>query len=340
MKRVISKYLGMGVVGFLLAGMFVMPLVAVSAEQLVVYSGRGEKFTRPVVKAFQKRTGIRTQALVGGSTNLLARIQEEGERTQADVFLTNYAGVLEQARKRNLLQPYESPVLKAIPKEYIGPDSMWVGASARARAIVYNKNLVKPEQVTGVLDIADPKWKGKLAITESTNGSFIGGLATMLGQFDEPTVRRFLAGIKENAGENIFPKHTPIVSAVERGEVALGLINHYYFYRAISKNPKAPLGVIFPDKQGGGVPTTITGLAILKHGKNIKAARLFLDYVLSEEGQKIFAEVNFEFPVRKGVKVHPLLQKSGSVNLAPVNHALKVDQIDKAITLIKEVGMH
>jgi iron(III) transport system substrate-binding protein len=312
---------------------------AFAADALVVYSGRGEKFTRPVLKAFQARTGIEAQALVSKSGQLLARIREEGKRTQADVFMSNYAGTLEVARKQGLLQPYRPPGLEGIPKAYVGPGMMWFGASARARAIVYNTKLVSPARVGSILDIARPEWKGKLGITVSTNGSFVGGLATMLEQHGEPRVREFLAGIKANAGNNVFPKHTPIVSAVARGEIALGLVNHYYFYRAIAKNPRAPLGIVFPDGAGAGAPTTISGVAILKHAKHPGAARKFVDFVLSPEGQRIFAEVNYEFPVRPGVPFHRLLPAPGKIRLAPVNQGLKVEQIDRAVELIKTVGM-
>ena len=312
---------------------------AVSPEGLVIYSGRGEKFTRPVVKAFTGRTGIRVQSLVSNSGQLLARIREEGPRTPADVFMTNYAGVLERARIGGLLQAYDSPMLAHIPERYVGPHRMWFGASARARAIVYNKRMFAAPPISSILDLARPEWGGRLGITVSTNGSFIGGLATMIGQHGEARVRAFLEGIRRNAGNNVFPKHTPIVSAVRRGEIALGLVNHYYYYRAISRRPDAPLGIIFPDQDGAGAPTTISGLAILKHAKHLAAARKFVDFVLSREGQKLFAEVNFEIPVSREVAAHPLLPPRESIRLAPVHQGLKLDSIDRAVELIKSVGM-
>ena len=310
-----------------------------AAEELVVYSGRGEKFTQPVLRAFSARTGIRAQSLVSKSGQLLARIRAEGRRTPADVFMTNYAGVLERARKEGLLQAYRSPMLKDVPARYIGPGEMWFGVSARARAVVYNKRMHPRPPIASILELADPRWQGKLGITVSTNGSFVSSLATMISQHGEAKVRSFLEGIKANAGNNVFPKHTPIVSAVARGELALGLVNHYYYYRAISKNPNAPLGIVFPDQNGVGAPTTISGLAILKHAKHVQAARQFVDFVLSREGQRMFAEVNYEIPVSREVAAHPLLPPRKSLRLAPVDHGLKVDEIDRAVDLIRSVGM-
>ncbi len=309
------------------------------AQELVVYSGRGEKFTRPVLKAFQAETGIKVQSLVSGSGQLLARIREEGPRTPADIFMSNYAGTLERARTLGLLQSYRSPELASIPEAYVGTDAQWFGVSARARAVVYNKKLVKPEQVGSLLDLSRPEWKGRLGITVSTNGSFIGGLATMLQQHGKTAVRNFLVGIKANAGNNVFPKHTPIVSAVARGELALGLVNHYYFYRAIAKNPAAEIGIVFPDAEGVGAPTTISGVALLRYAKHPEPGRKFVDFVLSPRGQRIFAEVNYEFPVRPGVPFHRLLPAPNTIRLAPVSQALKAEKIDEAVELIKTVGM-
>ncbi len=309
------------------------------AESLVIYSGRGEKFTRPVAQAFSKASGVKVQTLVANAGQLLARIQVEGARTPADVFMSNYAGTLDRARRLGLLQPYASPMLKHIPERYVGPQRMWFGASARARAIVYNTDLFAKPPVRSILELAEPRWRGKLGITVSTNGSFVGGLAAMIAQHGEARVRAFLAGIKANAGHNVFPKHTPIVSAVARGEIALGLVNHYYYYRAVSKNGKAPLGIVFPDQDGAGAPTTISGLAILKHAKHVGAARKFVDFVLSPKGQRLFAEVNFEIPVSREVATHPLLPPRGKLRLAPVHQGLKAEHIDLAVELIRSVGL-
>lgn len=310
-----------------------------AGKELVIYSGRGERFTRPIAKAFAAKTGIRVRTLVGSGGQLLARIREEGRRTRADIFMTNYAGVLEKGRREGLFQSYDSPMLAHVPARYVGPGNQWFGASVRARVIVYNTKLVDPARLGSILDLAQPEWKGRLGITVSTNGSFVGGLATMLAQHGQAKTRKFLVGIKANAGENVFPKHTPIVSAVARGEIAVGLVNHYYFYRAITKNGALPIGILYPDGDGAGVPTTISGLAILTHAKRVAAARRFVDFVLSEQGQKLFAEVNFEFPVSDAVARHPLLPGPGQVRLAPVEQALKVERIDQAVLLIKTVGL-
>ena len=316
-----------------------MTPAAEQAEQLVIYSGRGERFTRPVARAFEARSGIKVQALVGPPNQLLVRIQEEGARTPADVFISTSVGVLELAREGNLLQSHSSPAVDRLPAAFRGPENKWFGASLRVRAVVYRKGRVDPSAIQSILDLAKPEWEGKLAITVSTNASFIGGVAAMVAQHGEPAVRAFLKGIRRNAGVNVFPGHTPIVSAVARGEVELGLINHYYFYRAIAKDAQAPIGIVFLDQNGAGAPVLIAGLAILKEAKHPEAARQFVDFVLSEAGQKVFAEVNYEFPTNPAVPAHALLPPRAGIKLAPMAATLDAGKIDRAIDLIKAAGM-
>lgn len=316
-----------------------LPLSGLADEgPLVVYSGRGERFTKPVLRAFTKKTGIPTLPLVGNAGALLVRLTEEGKRTRADVFISNSAGILELAREAGVLTPF-NPKVK-LPSHYLGAENTWFAASVRARAIVYNKNLIKGAEIKSLLDLAQPRWKGKLGITVSTNGSFVGGVAAMISQYGEKAVGDFLKGIALNAGNNTFPKHTPIVSAVARGEIALGLINHYYYYRHLKKFPGAPIGILFPDQDKKGTPSTVSGLALVKHGKNRSAAKKFIDFVLSPEGQKVYAEVNYEFPVNAQVFPHKALPKRGEVKLLPSGLSQMTKQLDTAVALIKAARMH
>ena len=308
-------------------------------EKLTIYSSRGEKFTKPIVEAFQAKTGIATEFQFATEAELLLRLSKEGERTMADIFMTTYAGTLEEAREKGLLQSYESPNLKGIPAQYQSKDKSWVAASARARVAVYNKNHVKPDEIRSLLDLADEKWNGRLGITVSTNNSFVGGLATFVSLLGEEKAREFLLGLKRNAGENIFPKHTPIVNAVANGDIHIGLVNNYYFYRKIAAEPDAPVGILYLDQDDFGSPVTVTGVAILKHARHKEKARAFVDFVLSEEGQEIYAKVNFEFPVREGTARHELLPKPGAVKFAKSEKSADVANMERAKSLIKETGM-
>jgi iron(III) transport system substrate-binding protein len=240
---------------------------------------------------------------------------------------------------KGLLQPYRSPMTERIPPEFHGVGDTWISASARVRTIVYNTQLADPAKLRSMMDLTRPEWRDKLGITVSSNASFIGGLAAMINLHGAEQARRFLEGIKRNAGNHVYPTHTPLVSAVARGEVALGLVNDYYYYRAIAQNPNLPLGIVYTGQDTHGAVVTTTGLAILRHARHPEAARKFIDFVLSDEGQKIFAEVNYEFPVNPHVERHPLLPKPGTIRFSSVSQALQIEAIDQAIELIQEVGL-
>lgn len=326
--------------GLLLA----VPAPAVgAAEPLIIYSGRGEKFTKPIVETFQRVTGIPVNYQIGRSGALLAKIREEGARTPADVFITIYAGVLEQARKAGLLMRYDSPSARQIPAQFRAKDYSWVAISARTRVVVYNPNLVDPQKegLTSLLDLAHPKWKGKVATVTSANQSFIGGLTVMYSLLGPEKVERFLRGLKANSKGLVFPKHTPIVSAVAAGQVPLGYVNHYYYYRHKAKKPNAPIEILYLDQgqKGMGAAITIAGAAILKATDNPAAAKRFIDFLVSPLGQKIFAEVNLEYPVSPTVPTHRSVLKRSAIKLAPVHLSLAADAREKAIALIERVGL-
>ena len=166
------------------------PLIALS-QPLTVYSGRGEKFTKPVIEAFTNQTGIEVRLQTGTSGALLAKLQVEGERTPADVFITNSVGVLE-ARRHCLLAPVTVPALTRIAPEFRAADDSWVAFSARLRVIGYNTDIIQPGIVTSVMDLADPRWQGRVGTVTSGNQSFIWGpqrplrLARRTGHRDLP----------------------------------------------------------------------------------------------------------------------------------------------------------
>lgn len=155
-----------GLMLFVVAG--VLAPCAQAADKLTVYSGRGERLIKPVLDAFTASTGVQIELLSSGTTELVNRLKAEGDRTSADLLITNDAGSLELARTAGLLRPLNMrEVERAIPAQFRAPDNAWVGLSGRFWIVVYNTTLVKPDQVKSLLDLADPKWKDKIAIPNS-----------------------------------------------------------------------------------------------------------------------------------------------------------------------------
>jgi iron(III) transport system substrate-binding protein len=167
-----------------------------AAAQLTVYSGRGEQFTKPVTNAFTAKTGIPVQVQTGFSAALLAKLQVEKDKSPADIFMTNYVGVLEEARAHELLAPVTSPLVEQIPAPFRAEDNTWMALSARLRVIVYNTNMIRPDAVTSLFDLADPKWKGKVGTVTSGNESFIGGVTAIYALYGPEKTEGFCAGSK------------------------------------------------------------------------------------------------------------------------------------------------
>lgn len=310
-------------------------------ETLVIYSGRSDKFVKPAVDEFSKRTGIKIILHNAKSTALLNKLRVEKDRTEADLFLSNDAGNLQTGSQLGLFQPINETLISVIDPKLRAPDHTWVGLSARARVLVVNNNSKEAATVKSVFDLADKRFKDRLAITDSTNESYIAGVTVYMEAAGEARTRKWLKGMKRNVNGKVFAKHSKIVQAVAAGKKDVGLVNHYYIYRHLAKEPNAPIRIVLPDQgdKGIGVAWNVAGIAISKYSKNRELAEKFIGFLVSEEGQKMFAGANREYPTRKGVKASPEVPAAGSYKVANVPMYQLFKQRTHTIDLIESVGM-
>ncbi|MDF2458739.1 MAG: transporter, periplasmic binding component, putative Fe3+ transport system, partial [Nitrospira sp.] len=281
------------------------PVLVPSAEKLTVYSGRAERLIKPVLDEFSARTGVQVDLLSSGTTELVNRIKAEGDRTPADLFLTNDAGSLEQARVAGVLRPLNMlEVERAIPPQFRAPDNAWIGLSGRFWIIVYNKTLVKPGELKSLLDLGDPKWKDKLAIPNAGSEYLQAGVSVIRATHGDAKTKQFLEGLKENAGRQVYQKSSQIVEAVAKGQATLGIVNHYYVYRHLAAQPSAPIAVFMPDQQeaGMGAIMNIAGVGIVKSTRHLETAKLLVEFLVAQAGQKLFADLDKEYPLHPDVK--------------------------------------
>jgi iron(III) transport system substrate-binding protein len=311
------------------------------AEELVVFSGRSDKFIKPVAKEFTKKTGIKVVLHAGSSTALLNKLKLEGKRATADLYISNDAGTLQKGSELNLFQAIDAKLIGVIPQNYRAKDNTWVGLSARARVLVVSTKDKSADFVTSVFDLADPKLKGKLAITHSSNESYIAGATVYLRATNADKVKSWLTGIKDNVGTSVFNKHSKIVKAVADGRKSIGLVNHYYIYRHLAKHPDAPIKIVLPDqgKEGMGVAWNVAGAAIVKNSSRTEAARKLIEFMVSEAGQKLFAEVNREYPTRPGVPAAENVPKLSSYKVANVPMSDLGEYRNATLDIIESVGM-
>ncbi|GJL66630.1 MAG: iron(III) ABC transporter iron (III)-binding protein [Nitrospirales bacterium] len=319
-----------------------LPTIGMAAEQLVVYSGRAERLIKPVLDTFQDQTGIQIQLLTGSSAQLVNRIQAEGAHTQADVFITNDAGTLERARELHLLKPIKIKGIEhIIPSAFRAPDNSWIGLSGRIWVIVYNTNMMQPDQITSILDVADPQWKGKLAIPTANSEYLQAGVSVISAVKGDERTESFLKGIRDNAGNSTYAKNRQIVDAVAKGKVAMGLVNHYYIYRYLADKPDAPIAPLLTDQQTGemGMIMNATGIGVVTQTQRTAEAKQLVQFLISQPGQHMFADRNKEYPIHHEVKTDPALPPRKSFHVAQVPLAQLAKLREPTMLLIERSGL-
>jgi len=324
----------------LLGLLMVIPAVQAVDGELIIYSGRSDTFVKPVIKAFTEKTGIKVILHSAKSTALLNKLKIEGERTRADLYLSNDAGNLQLGSEMGLFKPLPASVTSVIAPKFRTPDNSWVGLSARSRVLVANTE-VDTRFVKSVFDLTDSRLKDRIAVTHSGNGSFIAGVTVYMLAAGKEKTRTWLEGVKKNAAGQNFDKHSKVVSAVASGKKSVGLVNHYYIYRHLDEKPDAPIKIIVPDQgeDGMGVAWNVAGIAVSKYTKQYEAAVKLVEYLVSEDGQKRFAEVNREYPTRDGIAAAKEVPVADSFKVASVAMAELGKQRNATIDLLEAVGM-
>jgi len=312
---------------------------AVSGD-LVIYSGRSEPLIQPVLDAFKVKYPDVVVLLKAGSNSELANaLIEEQANPQADLFITTELFTVQSLGQSGIFQSYRPAGVDQIPSEFVGQDNTWVGLTRRARVIMYNTELVAPEDLpTSIFDLTDPKWQGKIAAAGSTNGSMQAQIAAMRQLLGEEETEAWLQGLLDNK-VTFFGGHTDVRKAVGAGEFSLGLVNHYYYHLQQAEGSK--VGIIYPDQGEDqiGLITNATAAAVVKGAPNEAAAQAFMDFLLSSDGQKLFAELNYEYPLLPGVALHEKVQPLDRFRLAEVDVVQAALETDATFDLIEKLGL-
>lgn len=305
---------------------------------LVIYSGRSEELVGPIIERFREDTGIDVQVQYAGTAELAATILEEGENTLADVFFAQDAGALGAVRKEGFFAELPQELLDRVEPRFRSPDGQWIGISGRARVLVYSRELVTEEELPeSILDLTDPAWDGRLGWAP-TNGSFQSFVTALRVIEGEDGAREWLEGmIANNPAE--FPNNSSQVEAAINGEIAVGLVNHYYLYR-FEEEAGGEVGAANYWMTGGdpGALINVAGIGMLSTSQNPDAAELLIDYFLSEEGQRYFAEETFEYPLLSGIEADPRLVPLEEIQTPDIDLS-DLDDLEGTLQLLTEVGL-
>jgi iron(III) transport system substrate-binding protein len=303
------------------------------AESIVLYSGRAETLIAPLLETFTAETGIEVSVRYGESAEMAATILEEGDNSKVDVFLAQDAGALGAVGAAANPTTLPQDLLDLVDSKYRASDGSWIGISGRARTLIYNPDLVSDLPLS-VLDLADPGWKGRIAIapTNASFQSFVTGMRITEG--DERTAE-FLAALKENAVT--YEKNGQIVDAVENGEVAAGLTNHYYWYgKAVEvgqESMKSKLSWF-----AAGDPGNLVNIAGVTQLSDNPAALTFIRWLLSETAQEYFTETTFEYSMTSDAAPDPTLPKLADI-AGPDIDLSDLSTLSVTLELLAEAGL-
>ena len=299
----------------LIAGGFAQPA---SAAEVNIYSYRQEILIRPLLDQFTRTSGIKVNLVSGKADALLERLKSEGRNSPADLLLTVDAGRLIRAQQANLLQPVTSPLLEAaIPPQYREREGHWFGLSLRARPIIYAPDRVERRELSTYEALTRPKWKGRICVRSSNNIYNQSMLAAMIARLGAETTEVWARGLVANFARTPKGGDRDQIRAVAAGECDIAIANTYYLARLATSPRKsdrevaAKVAIFWPNQQGRGVHVNISGGGVTRSAKNVANAIRLLEFLVSDEAQKIYAEVVQEYPVRPGVPVSDVVARWG-----------------------------
>jgi iron(III) transport system substrate-binding protein len=271
-----------------------------SPAALTLYSGQHVQTTQALVNAFEKKTGIKVNVRFDDEDVLADQIVAEGGHSPADVFFTENSPALQYLSSKHILAPLSKSTLAETPAKYDSPNGQWLGVSARVSVMVYNTNLLKPSQLpTSAMQLSQPQWKGKIALAEGET-DFQPIVTSVARTHGNAAALKWLDGLKANATSHLYPDNETITSEVNSGQVALGIINQYYWYRLRAEDGASKMHSAIASfaPHDVGYVIDVSGAAVLRSSSHAAEAQKLVAFLGSAQGQQIIAHSDsFEYPI-------------------------------------------
>ncbi|MBV18086.1 MAG: iron ABC transporter substrate-binding protein, partial [Thalassospira sp.] len=280
--------------------------VAASAQEVNVYSLRQAFLVEPLFEKFTEQSGVKVNVIFA-EKGLVERIKQEGANSPADILMTVDISRIQQAVDAGVTEAVSNDTLAAnIPAHLRDPEGHWFALTQRGRAIYASKDRVAEGEITSYEDLADPKWEGRICTRSGTHVYNVALFASMIAVHGEEKAKTWLEGLKSNLARKPQGNDRAQVKAIKEGECDLAIGNTYYYGKMLENEEQRPwaeaVNIVFPNQDGRGMSMNISGMSLIKGAPNQENAVKLMEFLSDDVAQKIYAEVNYEYPVKSGVE--------------------------------------
>lgn len=325
----------------------VVLVISLNANEVNIYSHRHYPSDKILFKKFTDQTGIKVNVVKANADQIMKRLEEEGKYSPADLLLTVDVGRLYYAKEKGLFQPIESKFLEdVIPSNLRDKENYWFGVTKRARVIVYNVDTVDPKSLSTYEALTSKEYKGSILTRSSTNIYNQSLLASIIAHKGEEEAKAWAKGVRENFARKPTGSDRDQMRALAADVAKIAIVNTYYVGNLINSDKFSDrevakkIGIFFPNqgKDERGAHINISGIGVTKYAKNRDNAIKFIEFLCSEESQKVFSSLNYEYPANKNVSPSKLLQSWGSFKEDNIELYKLGQNNAKAVKIFNEVG--
>ncbi|MGF1835410.1 Fe(3+) ABC transporter substrate-binding protein [Photobacterium sanguinicancri] len=318
------------------------PQVATAAEEVNVYSYRQPFLVEPMFNEFTKETGIKVNVKFA-KKGLSEKLQQEGEYSPADVILTTDISRLVELVNKDLVQPVDSKVIESnVPAQYRDNDDEWFALTLRARNVYSSRDRVgRLPADFDYANLADPKWKGKICTRSGKHPYNVSLVSSMIAHHGEAEAKEWLEGLKANLARKPQGNDRAQVKAVKEGLCDIAIGNSYYLGKMVNdekqKSWAEAVYINFPGQKASGTHVNVSGMAMAKYAPNKESAQKLMEFLTDDKAQQMYAEVNYEYPVKEGVKRSELVASWGDFDADTLSLEKVAEYHNAAIKLLDEV---
>ncbi len=318
---------------------------ALAQQTLNIYSHRHYGIDQEVNALFTQQTGIEVKVVNADADQLIERLKAEGENSPADLLITVDAGRLQLAKEQGLLQPLQSEVLAtATPELLRDPEGYWWPFTARARIIMVSDERVEEGAITTYEELADERWRGKLLIRSSSSVYNQAWVSSMVAANGDEATEAWARGVVQNMARPPQGGDRDQIRAVANGLADVCVGNAYYLGIMLNSTDEqdrelaSKVRLVFPNQDGRGAHFNVSGVGVTRHARNVDAARQYLEFLVSDEVQQMYAEGSYEYPINLDFTATPTHESWGEFKVDVQSFPEMGDHIDDAISIFDRVG--